>query len=113
MLYQGNTVIAVLLMLPLIAIALAFLNPGAGPGHYALTEEFGPIRKPEDTPKQYQLRLAKWWAIGSSALPIGHAFGVVFNASNEIFFLITLIGYIFGIACLIKLIGCLLNAVRL
>ena len=63
--------VAALLALPIVAVILTMLTPGRGPGHFALTQQFGPVRLEHESERHYQLKLARWWAAGSLLLPLG------------------------------------------
>lgn len=110
---NGNTFIAVVVVLLVVTIFLINVFPQSRLGHFAVTHELALAPLDDETPRQYQLRLAKWWVLGSVALPLGHGVNVIFNGCNEVAFLLSFVGYIFGIACALKLIGCLIRAARL
>jgi hypothetical protein len=111
-LYQGNTIQAFFWALPVVAIILAFLFPGAGPGHFALTHEFGPVPAEDETERQYHLKMAKWWFCSSLVLPVAISLAYAFE-KYEGFVVATLFaGFLLGVPCFLKGIGSLFNAAR-
>ena len=111
-LYQGSTVVAFFWSLPTIAIILAFLFPGVGPGHFALTHEFGPTQEDGESERHYHLKMAKWWFLGSLILPLSVLAAYVFQPPDEYVALGFLIGILLGIPCFLKFLGGLFNAAR-
>jgi hypothetical protein len=115
---KGELLISLSLALPLVAFALAYLIPGAGPGHFAVTHDFGPIPREDESPALYSLRVGRLWLLGAIALPLGlivvrfrSDLGVPEESS-----LIPVLGVIFpifGLACLLKALGCLWRSWRL
>ena len=109
-LYRGDSLVAFLWSLPVVAIILAFLFPGVGPGHFALTHEFGPKREENESERQYHLKMAKWWALGALSLPL--SLFLIFLYEKYMGFVVTMVflGFLFGIPCILKCIGSLYKA---
>ena len=111
-LYQGNTIQAFFWVLPVLAIILAFIFPGAGPGHFALTHEFGPVHEEEKTERQYYLKMAKWWFFGSLVFPLAVSFAYIFENHQGFVVASMFAGFLLGVPCFLKGLGSLFNAAR-
>lgn len=111
-LYGGFPWAAFFWSLPTVAVLLAVLSPGRGPGHFAMTYPIGPAQNPGETSKHFQFRLAKWWlaGAGASVLVIGLLLALPIPESVAAG-LSGAIG-LFGVACLLKLVGSLFRAFR-
>ena len=109
---KENYLIATMIALPLPALFLFLLFPLSGFGHFAFTSAFGPVQRENESKKKFLFRLSKWWAFGATVFPVSHVLSQLLPLEHAAIFLPILIGYIFGIACFIKLIGCLYKAIR-
>ncbi len=109
---QSGALVATLWALPFVAILLALVFPGWGPGYLALAEEFGPTPEKFETERQYHLQMAKWFGIGALILPIGSAISATFHKSTGISVIAAFAALILGVPFLIKCIGSLLKAWR-
>lgn len=111
-LYQGNTIQAFFWALPVLAIILAFVFPGAGPGHFALTHEFGPVHQVEETERQYHLKMAKWWFVSSLVFPLSVSLAYIFEHYEDFVVVSMFAGILLGVPCFLKGLGSLFNAAR-
>ena len=67
---SGRLLIAALWVLPFVVLIVASFSRGRGLSGFALTESIGgPEKTPDESARSYQLRLARWWALGALALP--------------------------------------------
>lgn len=111
-LYQGNAIQATLWSLPLLAIILAIIFPGAGPGHFAVTYQFGPVRQEGETERQYHLKMAKCWFLGSLTIPLGVFSVYLFESVNSFVVFGIFAGFLFGVPCFLKGLASLFQAAR-
>ena len=109
---RENYLIATMIALPLTAIFLFLVFPLSGFSHFAFTAEFGPVQRENESQKEFLYRLSKWWAAGAVVFPISHILSKLLPIDHAAIFIPILIGYLFGMACFIKLIGCLYKAIR-
>jgi hypothetical protein len=110
---DGHPIQATLISMPILMVSLAIIFPGRGPGHFALTHEFGPIREVDESEKQFLLKMAKWWFLGfiTSLLPLLIAF--FFPGQSGVFVGVGgMVAIILGIPCLIKCFGSLFKAIK-
>ncbi len=56
---RGQTIIATLVALPVVAMILALVSPSAGPGHFALTQELGGVADSTLTLRHTSLRRSR------------------------------------------------------
>src|SRR5688500_16620032 len=56
-----------------LARILSSAFPGRGPGHFANTHEFGPVKRSGESESAWQVRLAGWWLLGALLLPFSLA----------------------------------------
>ena len=111
-LHAGNTIQAFLWALPVTAIILSFVFPGAGPGYFALTHDFGPVHEEEETERQYHLKMAKWWFVGSLAFPLAMSLAYIFENHQGFMVASIFTGFLIGVPCFLKCLGSLFNAAR-
>ena len=108
---KGNTWAAIFALIPFIAFVLYLISPNKGPGSFAFRAELGPdIKKEEESSKQYHLRMAKWWFLGSLTFPLSILIVYTFNGQMGITVPFSFLGILFGIASFFKGIGSLLYA---
>jgi hypothetical protein len=113
----GNTGVAVLVALPVIATVLALIAPRRGPGSFAFTHEIAPV--PDETlPKrQQELRMGFAWLLGSCLVPLGALLVFVadalgFQEGAGIYVFVGGLIPLLGIACFLKAIGAFFRAWR-
>ncbi|WP_045856746.1 hypothetical protein [Teredinibacter purpureus] len=111
-LYQGNVFSASLACLPFIAFIFFIISPHSGPGNFAFTKQMGPVREEDETERQYHLKMAKWWLYGFTTAPLSYLMIFFFEQYVGLVVVFALLGTVFGIACLLKFVGSLYNAVR-
>jgi hypothetical protein len=102
-----------------LAHILAGLWPGRGPGHFAMTHQFGPVRRAEESESAWQLRLSGWWFSGALVLPF--SLSVVWLSDQQPLFgtytdtvmpLFVVPLPVLGFACFLKCMGSLFKAAR-
>jgi len=108
----GNTWAALFASLPFIAFILLIISPRDGPGHFAFTHEIVPIGESEETERQYHLKMAKWWFVGSLSFPLCIALAFLFSKYEGFAVVTMFVGIMLGIPCFLKLLGSLIQAVR-
>ena len=95
------------------AFVLALVFPGWGPGFFAFTYEFGPVQKTNESERQYHLRMARYWFLGSLVFPATIALAYVFEKKyQEVVIAGVFAGFLIGVSCFLKGIGSLYHAGR-
>jgi hypothetical protein len=111
---EGHPIQATLFSLPVLMVTLAIIFPGRGPGYFALTHKFGPIKEENESEKQFHLKMAKWWFFGfiTSLLPL-LLLSLLPRLQGELIEGgIAIVAFIIGFPCFIKLIESLINAFK-
>lgn len=109
---QGNAWAATFASLPFIAFVFFVVSPISGPGHFAFTQEIGPVQQEGETETQYRLKMARWWFAGSLSFPASIAIGFVFSEYEGFAAATMFAGTMLGIPCFLKFIGNLFHAIR-
>ena len=109
---QGNIWAATFASLPFVAFIFLIISPFRGPGHFAFTSEIGPTQEEEETDRQYHLKMAKWWLLGSMAFPFCIALSFLFSKYEGFAVVTMFVGIMLGIPCFLKFLGSLFQAIR-